>query len=628
MPLTTTPQGALLDRVRQAARAGRLPDAGDLRALDDAADPAALRLVGRALAALGNRGEDDSAGALRPVRVGLLATSTPGPLEQLFRAVLVAAGMLPDIATGEYGQFEADLATTPERVFDGRDAVCCLLDDSWFLPKGWDGSSVPDLLSYVERRVEDLCDLVRAAADSGSSSLIVLHTVPLSTTVRDAVVSWRDRAGLSRTWYRLNAALLELAESPAVVVVDLVGLLADSAVPAADDRLRRYADIAYTDAALLLLAKEWRRVLQAKSGLSRKVLALDLDNTLWGGVLGEVGPTGVELGGLYPGNCYQELQRTALRLRNQGVILALASKNDEGPVMEALQEHPEVLLRPSTFSAQAVDWSPKAGNLSGMASQLGLATDAFVFMDDSPFECGHVAAELPDVAVVPAAGDPAELVRRLLGRGWFDVLELTDTDRQRPSLYQERGERRRFEAGFASSTAYLHGLEISADIRRVGPYDVQRVAQLAARTNQFNLTGVRFDALETARMAEDPGFLTLACSVADRFGDEGLVGALWVEKREDIWRVLNFVMSCRVLGRGVELAMLGRLAEFAREAGAALVEGEYVRLPRNGMAADLWVQAGFTPSAAEEDGTRLFRLAPENGSELIPQWIRIQERQR
>lgn len=124
-------------------------------------------------------------------------------------------------------------------------------------------------------------------------------------------------------------------------------------------------------------------------------------------------------------------------------------------------------------------------------------------------------------------------------------------------------------------------------------------------------------------MAEDPDFLTLACSVADRFGDEGLVGALWVEKRADIWRVLNFVMSCRVLGRGVEFAMLGRLAEFAREAGAALIEGEYVSSPRNGMAADLWGQAGFTPSTAEEDGTRLFRLVPENGSELIPQWIRI-----
>ncbi|MET7801960.1 HAD-IIIC family phosphatase [Streptomyces decoyicus] len=274
----------------------------------------------------------------------------------------------------------------------------------------------------------------------------------------------------------------------------------------------------------------WAQALRAFSGLSRKVLVLDLDNTLWGGTLGELGPSGIEIGGLYPGNSYTELQEAALRLRNQGVVLGLASKNDEALVMKVLQEHPEVVLRPDTFSTHAVNWGPKPDSIRTMADALNLPPSALVFMDDSPFELAHVEEELPDVATVPPTGDPADLARRLLSHGWFDVLELTDADQRPPELYRARHRRQEFETEQASSHAFLHGLGLCVRVARAGEYDLGRVAQLSARTDQFNLKAERLDLARTARMDADPGFAVLVCSVSDRFGDEGLVGALWVER--------------------------------------------------------------------------------------------------
>jgi FkbH-like protein len=436
--------------------------------------------------------------------------------------------------------------------------------------------------------------------------------------LRGSVISVRARAKVSQAWHRLNATLLGLAEEDSrIAVVDLAGELTAVAARARDERLHRYADLPYTDGALLVLARQVARVAQARAGLSRKVLALDLDNTLWGGVVGEVGPAGVQLGGLYPGNCYQDLQRTALRLRQQGVILVLASKNDPAVVDDALTNHPEVLLRPDTFSVRAVNWSAKAANLREAAERLNLAPQAFVFLDDSPFERGHVASELPDVAVVSAEGDPAYLVRSLLRGGWFDVPEITDTDRKRPELYRSRALRSDFSAGFASSEDYLHALQTRVLARSITPYEVARVAQLAARTNQFNLTGIRFDEGATTAMSADPGHLVASFSVSDRFGDEGIVGAAWIECRTRVWWVLNVVLSCRVFGRGVEFAIVDWIVQRAREARATALAGRYQPTKRNGVANGFWEKAGFTPSG--EEG--VFTTVPATAPSCLPTWI-------
>ncbi|MQY06465.1 HAD-IIIC family phosphatase [Actinomadura macrotermitis] len=597
----------ILSELRAAVADGGVPDARVRGRLAALSDPQAVRRAGKVLARMPEGGD------LRPARIAVLGTATPGSYEAMLRVQLVAAGVRPGIEVADYGAFEMTLAG---RSLADADVVSCVLDDGYFLGDDWSAADVDGLIEHFQARLGGLRELLLANAEAGSATF-VLHTVPLPARVRDSVIGWRDRARLSRAWHELNAGLLGLAEHPRIAVTDLVGLLADAGVAARDDRLYRFGDMPYTDGALLVLAKEVRRFVQGRLGLSRKVLALDLDNTLWGGVIGEVGAAGVELGGLYPGNCYQELQRTAARLREQGVVLVLLSKNDADAVEEALAEHPEMVLRADAFSARVVNWAPKVDNLKAAAEALNLSPGSFVFLDDSAFERGHVTDELPEVVALDSGGDPAHIERTLLAHGWFDVPELTGTDRDRPKLYRDRVLREDFASGFGSSEDYLAALEIEVTAEPAGEYSVPRIAQLAARTNQFNLTGRRFDAAETTRMAEDAGHLVASFAVKDRFGDEGVIGAAWVECGAERWRVLNLVLSCRVLGRGVELAIADWIVGRAREAGARVVEGEFEPSPKNRVSADFWERAGF-----EAAGDGVFTVDVGNAVER-PKWITL-----
>lgn len=605
--------GALLESLRAAVAEGRMPDPRARTELLGTTDPALVRRAGRVLAALGPD-------AAPPVPVVVSATCTIGPYEQILRAALVSGGVLGDLRLGAQGSFERDLVSG---AFTGPDAprfVTVLMDESFFVPRDWTAAESA-LNDRVRARLAELRAAVARTAD-GTAATLILHTIPLPAEMRDGLVSRRARTRLTRLWHRVNDGLLELAEEhDRVETVDLAGLLSESPFAARDDRMHRYGELPYTDGALLLLAQEVRRVVQAVLGLSRKVLALDLDGTLWGGVLGEVGVAGVELGGLYPGNCYLALQRAVLRLREQGVILVLASKNDTAPVEEALNGHPEMLLRSEAFAVRAVDWSSKAANLRAAADALSLPPSSFVFMDDTKFEREEVATLIPEVAVVPSDGDPAHLVRSLLRGGWFDVPALTDTDRLRADLYLARVQRTGFSAGFGTETDYLHALEIKAEISPATEFTVPRAAQLAARTNQFNLTGRRFDEAETAEMSAAPDHLVATVSASDRFGSEGVVGALWAERRGTEWRVLNMVLSCRVLGRGIERAAVAWLAARAAEAGAERIVGTYLPSRRNTVAAGFWPDAGFKDAGGGE-----YVLEPVAGVEGTPSWITLTER--
>lgn len=604
----------LLADLQSAVREQCAPSARLRLALAGTDDPVVLRKAGRILAKL--RSTD---GELAPVRVAVLATCTVGAFAPLLRATLVGAGLLPTIEPAPYATFELSLAGAAFAADGDPDLVACLLTDSYLLPGDWDPTDVAALTGQLAERLAALRDLVLSAVQRTTATL-VLHTVPMPAEVRDGLLSWRARAAVAAAWHQLNAGLLALAaEHPQIVVVDLVGVLADAPVAVRDDRLHRYADLPYTDGALALLADQVRRVAQARSGRSRKVLALDLDNTLWGGVLGEVGAAGVQLGGLYPGNCYTALQRTVARLRDQGVVLVLASKNDADAVDEALTGHPEMLLRPAAFSARAVNWSAKPANLRQAADTLGLSTQSFVFMDDSEFERGHVGAELPEIAVVSAAGDPAQLTRSLLRGGWFDVLSLTDTDRDRPELYRSRALRTEYSTGFSTAQDYLHALRIELTAAPVTAFTVPRVAQLAARTNQFNLTGIRFDEATTAALADSPEHLVASFAVRDNFGDEGIVGAVWIDRDGPTWRLRNVVLSCRVLGRGIEFAMVEWIAGQARQHGAERLEGRFVPSTKNGVADGFLEKAGFIPVGT--DGVLHLNLADR--PEQAPAWIRL-----
>jgi FkbH-like protein len=334
------------------------------------------------------------------------------------------------------------------------------------------------------------------------------------------------------------------------------------------------------------------------TGRTKKCLVLDLDNTVWGGVLGDDGVDGIEVEDTYRGQAFRAFQRVAKQLSSQGILLAAASKNNPEPVQEVLRSHSGMVLREDDFVRVSANWRPKHSNLTELAQALNLGVDSFVFVDDSAYECGLIRTVLPGVAVVHLDEDPALHVQYLLRDGWFDTREVTDDDRARPSRYRDEVVRHDFLQSFDSIQDYLDKLGVRVDLAATSEREIPRVSQLTLRTNQFNLTTRRMQPADVRAWTEDPGAMALSIRSADRFGDNGLVGAIFLRRDVRGLHVDNMVLSCRVFSRGIEQACLTAVLGHARVAGDPAVYGTYRPTAKNGITADFFTRHGFRPDGA------------------------------
>ncbi|MBW5485967.1 HAD-IIIC family phosphatase [Streptomyces bambusae] len=592
---------------RVPALLAELTDAGDREPEAVAGD---LTRAGRVLAAL----DPDEVLTRHPgtplVTVAVTGHSSTARLGDPLTAELARHGLLARTVTGDHGAWLRDLHDADGELRRCRpDLTLCLLDAGAVM----DALPVPWTWQDVEAGLARLLERLTAAADAhaaDAAGTLVLNTLVLPRTVLQQLVGRHERALLGAVWREFNARLLRLtADRPALAVVDLDPLVAEGG-PATDPRLALYARAAYGEQLLAAYAREAAHVLRARHGLTRKCLVLDLDNTLWAGVLGDDGPEGITAApGTLAGEPYAALQRTVRQLASQGVLLAVSSKNDEDAVRPVLRGHPDMQLREDDFAQVHAHWEPKDGSLRAIAAGLGIATDALVFADDSPAERALVRSRVPEAAVVPLGTEPALHVARLLADGWFDTPRVTGDDRARTERYRQAAARAGLERGSGSYEEYLHDLGVRLTLGRPRPHEAERIAQLSLRTNQFNLTGERLGADGVRAAAADPAGLVLAVHVADRFGDSGLAGAVLARYADDALHVDNFWLSCRVFARGVEQGVLAVLLAHAAERGLPAVVGRYRPTARNGRAAGFYPSAGFTPvaAAAGADGALCFR---------------------
>lgn len=518
------------------------------------------------------------------VSVVVTGHGTVAPLVPLLTAELARHGLLLRARLGDFDSYLHELAAA-----DGSELVLALLDAQVV----FDEVPLPWSPTDVARAFAAKIDLLERLL-SDTAAPVVLNTLPLPQTFPAQLVDRRSRAELGAIWREANARLLRLpARHPSVVVLDLDPWLA-TGIPARDARLSVYAKAHLSPALLHAYAREVAHLARARAGMSRKVLALDLDETVWGGVLGEVGPDGVEVADSHRGEAFRQFQRVVKQLGSQGVLVTAVSKNDAEPVRAALREHPRMTLREDDFVRIVANWRPKHENLLELAADLNLGVDSFVFVDDSPFERGLVRRELPQVAVVAVDGEPAGHVDRLLADGWFDALTLTDEDRARSQLYRQELERKDFLHSFDSLQDYLAELGVRVHLSAATEADVPRISQITLRTNQFNLTTRRLQPADVAALLDDPAATVLAVRSGDRFGDNGLVGAVFLRRVDDVVTIENFLLSCRVFSRGVETATLAEVLRHARETGASAVIGEYLPSPKNAKVADFYPRNGFT----------------------------------
>ena len=346
--------------------------------------------------------------------------------------------------------------------------------------------------------------------------------------------------------------------------------------------------------------------------MSRKVLVLDCDNTLWGGVLGEDTTAGLQMNtDTARGRCFHDAQAIIQGLAKQGVLLALCTKNNPADVAEAFR-HSDMVLRESDFVAMKVNWRDKADNLQALAAELNLGLDSFVFLDDSAFEVGLIGTRLPMVKCVQVPANISEYpgLLRELGREFF-VLSTTPEDQRRTAMYQVEGRRREAAATFASTEEYLASLELEVALQWGGSVNVPRAAQLTQKTNQFNVTTRRYTEADVQRMAGDPQYLLATASVRDRYGDAGVTGLVICRQSAatpSVWIVDTLLLSCRVIGRKIECALFDQVVQRLSDLRCGVIEAEYIATPKNGQVSDLFARFGMTATPGAEGHTH-YRIA-------------------
>ena len=405
----------------------------------------------------------------------------------------------------------------------------------------------------------------------------------------------------------------ELAETlpPDVPLLDVASLAETVGLATWHDPGQWHAaKLSFAPALIPLYADHVARLLAALRGKTRKVLVLDLDNTLWGGVIGDDGLEGIAIGqGSAEGEAHLDIQRMALALRERGIVLAVCSKNEDATARLPFARHPDMILKEDHFAAFHANWVDKASNLRDIARTLNLGLDSIVFLDDDPAERAQVRFELPQVAVPEVFGDPALYPRIVAAAGYFEATAFSDDDRNRAEFYARNDERSAFIDQFSNLEEYLRSLDMEITFAPFNESGRGRIAQLSSRSNQFNLTTRRFTEADVKAMETDATLFTLQVRLTDRFGDNGMISVVVCRALPDeTWEIDTWLMSCRVLNRGVEIMVLEELARAAEAGGAKALIGVYRPTDRNMMVKDHYRKLGFSPLRETADGVTRWRL--------------------
>lgn len=544
---------------------------------------------------------------LSPVRVGVVSDATTGLMLPVLNAGLVAMGLRPDVHVAPYGQVAATLLDPASPLSRFAPHVVVVATSTPPFPGEGAGvatrTAMDAAVDAACRQVLDPCEVFHAR--TGADLIVNTFHPPLARAFGNLGTKLPgDPVMLVR---RLNLALADRA--PRFVHLNDVDYLAARA------GLERWFDTQYwfearqpvAFEALPEYGRNLAAMIGALRGRSRKCLVLDLDNTLWGGVIGDDGLGGICIGQGHPvGEAHLAFQAYVRRLKERGVLLAIASKNDAAVAESAFAGHPDLLLRRDDFVAFKANWGLKSDSLRAIARELALPLDALVFVDDNPAERAEVRMAVPEVLVIDLPDDPSGFVRALERARPFEPASLTDEDLGRSAAYRAR--QRTHDALDAASDprAYLASLDMRASIRPFDEVSLERVTQLVNKTNQFNLTTVRVQLADMRALMADPSAVTCAVRLKDGHADHGLISVVYGRVDNGRLTIESWVMSCRVLGRGVEHAVFNHLLADARARGVTEIRGEYRPTDRNAMVARHYEALGF--HAVLEDGVEVWSL--------------------
>lgn len=529
------------------------------------------------------------------LRLAIIGGCNLYPLHDLLVHLLDSAGFECDLFLGEYDNYVAEIKEGNSALYAFAPQVVFLLPSSrrcrYSGSLGDAREIVQPVAEEVSRELLNLC----ATAHGRTSAEIILANFLLPA--RHDPGSFRNRTLASdwsfRKWVNLA---LGLNAPPYVRICDLEFLGCRHGTLPAEDARAWFESKQPCSAGLLVdLCREATHLIAGLKAAPKKVLVLDLDNTLWGGVVADDGLGGIEIGDTSSrGEAFKAFQRQVLALKQRGVLLAVCSKNDRELALEPFEKHPEMVLKLSDFVAFTANWEPKSDNLRQMASDLNLSLDSFVFVDDNPAEIEILRQFVPEVTTILLGPDPAGYAAQLQDCRLFESHNVTDEDSQRTTQYHAESKRRELLKSTTDMESYLASLEMIGSVRDFTDVDVPRLAQLIARSNQFNLTTLRRSESDLRALIDHPQWICFSMRLGDRFGDHGLISVVIAKLENETAHIDTWLMSCRVLKRQVEDAMLNELVQRVRAKGVRRLLGVYLPTAKNGMVRDFYPQMGFT----------------------------------
>jgi FkbH-like protein len=545
---------------------------------------------------------------LTKLRLGILSATTSELLGDSLPAAAARHGVALELALSPFGQM-VQQALDPESEINRAhpNVVLVALDQfSLSLTRPCPPETAAGIVDSAIAQVRSMLEGVKRNCGAAT----ILQTIP---SVGYPLFGSVDRRTMgSPRWLveQFNGRLLSLADEFGAYLLDLAGLAERVGTDRWFDPVQWYMyKLPFAAECNEIVADTIGRLLGAISGKARKCLVLDLDNTLWGGAVGDDGLEGIRLGqGSGTGEAFLAVQQIALDLRFRGIMLAVASKNDDANARLPFRSHPEMLLREDHITVFQANWADKATNLEAIASTLNIGLDALVLLDDNPAERAEMRAALPMIAVPELPDSPSWFPWYLASAGYFEAVSFSAEDRLRADAYTSEARRAEVMEKARDLGDYLTALEMQITFTPFDALGRQRIAQLVNKSNQFNLTTRRYTEAEIAAAEADPNVYTLQVRLRDRFGNLGMIGVIIARpSAPETWTIDSWLMSCRVLGRRVEEAMRNELVRAAARAGVATLIGIYRPTAKNKMVADHYAKLGFAATGAV-DGCFTFAL--------------------
>lgn len=568
-------------------------------------------------------------------KLALLRSFTVEPLVALLRAAAFSAGIRLEVWISDFNTYVQEILNPQSALYAFQpDCVILAAHSADLAPKLWSGFSALSpaeaeaAVKEVNARLRNLVDAFRGQ----SPAHLIVHNLVQPLVPSAGVLDARSAYGQRKAFEQINDDLRQMAsQTTGVYLLDYDALVARHGRQNwADPRKWHTMRLPIGSKQMIHVVDEWMKLLHPITGKIAKVVVVDLDNTLWGGVIAEDGMAGIQLGSEYPGVAFQELQRVLLDVYQRGILLAVASKNNAADAMEAINSHPGMVLRAGHLAALRINWNSKARSLREIASELNLGIDSLVFIDDNPVERSLIRRELPEVTVLDLPKDPLEYAQVVRDCPALERLYISEEDRQRGKYYAVERRRAELEQTSASPEDFLRSLKQVVEIRPVSPMTLARVAQLTQKTNQFNLTTRRYSEQQVRQMSSSVDMQVFSMRVEDVYSDNGLVGVAILNYRESTCEIDTFLLSCRVIGRTVETALLAFLCRQAMERGAKVMEGWFLPTKKNAPARAFYAGNGFQAVEETELGTR-FTLelpVPESNPHsthvpAVPDWITL-----